>query len=358
MGKPTYILIIRHGESEGNCDKSVNRTTPNHLVPLTKKGHEQSERAGDLLVNFVHHKALINANPKRAKKSILFYTSPYLRTRQTCFNLIEKIKNEGDIQYTVQEETRMREQDFGNFQSSGSEMDRIWKERASYGHFFYRIPHGESAADVYDRVASFNESLYRQFRNEDFPNILVLVTHGIWSRVFLMKWFKWTYEEFESLTNIPHCKYIIMKIDPKTQKYHLLTKLDTWDDVSDDELRSEILKDLKENELNTNTDSFINHSNNADEIEMIISAQKSNIDFNKEKNKKIEEMYNQVHNKIHEPEPNRKFNNGETNKTSGGHNDSINPNDTEFRDRLISKFKVDNQSVCNSVESLENWKSN
>ena len=93
----------------------------------------------------------------------------------------------------------MREQDFGNFQPSLDEMELIWKERAQYGHFFYRIPHGESAADVYDRVASFMESLFRQFRSDDFPNILVLVSHGIWSRVFIMKWFKWSYEEFESL---------------------------------------------------------------------------------------------------------------------------------------------------------------
>lgn len=64
----------------------------------------------------------------------------------------------------------------------------MWQERADYGHFFYRIPDGESAADAYDRVSGFNESLWRSFGDDNFPSVCVLVTHGLMSRVFLMKW--------------------------------------------------------------------------------------------------------------------------------------------------------------------------
>ncbi len=39
---------------------------------------------------------------------------------------------------------------------------------------FYRIPNGESAADAYDRVSGFNESLWRQFGENDFASVLVL----------------------------------------------------------------------------------------------------------------------------------------------------------------------------------------
>jgi broad specificity phosphatase PhoE len=65
----------------------------------------------------------------------------------------------------------------------------MWSERADYGHFFYRIPNGESAADAYDRIAGFNESLWRQFGDAEFPSVCVLVTHGLMTRVFLMKWY-------------------------------------------------------------------------------------------------------------------------------------------------------------------------
>lgn len=53
-------------------------------------------------------------------------------------------------------------------------MERMWQERADYGHFFYRIPNGESAADAYDRVSGFNESLWRQFGEDDFASVCVL----------------------------------------------------------------------------------------------------------------------------------------------------------------------------------------
>lgn len=50
----------------------------------------------------------------------------------------------------------------------------MWQERADYGHFFYRIPNGESAADAYDRVSGFNESMWRQFGEDDFASVCVL----------------------------------------------------------------------------------------------------------------------------------------------------------------------------------------
>jgi broad specificity phosphatase PhoE len=209
-------VLIRHGESEGNRDKSVNQHIPNHKVELTTRGHEQARAAGVRLQKLL-----------KEDDSVLFYTSPYARTRQTLQGLLETVSESG-IPYKVHEEPRMREQDFGNFQSEAEEMEKVWTERAHYGHFFYRIPLGESAADVYDRCSGFNETLFRQFASDKFPSVLVLVTHGIWARVFLMKWYRWTYEEFESLKNLPHCQFVIMEKDAVTERYTLQTPLARW----------------------------------------------------------------------------------------------------------------------------------
>ena len=112
--------------------------------------------------------------------------------------------------------------------STGSiEMERMWQERADYGHFFYRIPNGESAADAYDRISGFNESLWRQFGDDDFPSVCVLVTHGLMTRVFLMKWYHWSVEYFEDLRNINHCEFVVMKQE-NNGKYALQTELRTW----------------------------------------------------------------------------------------------------------------------------------
>ena len=107
----------------------------------------------------------------------------------------------------------------------------MWQERADYGHFFYRIPNGESAADAYDRVSGFNESLWRSFGEDDFANVCVLVTHGLMTRVFLMKWYHFSVEYFEDLRNINHCEFVVMKLNPDNGKYVLQNNLRTWSEL-------------------------------------------------------------------------------------------------------------------------------
>lgn len=296
---------MRHGESEGNCDKNVNRHTPNHKVCLTTTGHEQAKQAGVVLGEFLRK---LQPSPRENNgdcapsnpRSVYFYTSPYQRARQTCVNIIEGIKNVPGVEYTVSEEARMREQDFGNFQSEPEETARIWEQRAHYGHFFYRIPHGESAADVYDRVTSFNESLYRKFERDDFPEVLVLVTHGIWARVFLMKWFRWSYEEFESLRNIPHCQFLVMKRDLEG-RYLLKTPLRKWDDLPELDVEDEVDKEFRQ-EVKFNSKQIVNPDDL--DIDSILKAQKAAIKENRKKDRELKQVYLQSMNKYiecHQP---------------------------------------------------------
>ena len=107
----------------------------------------------------------------------------------------------------------------------------MWQERADYGHFFYRIPNGESAADAYDRVSGFNESLWRSFGESDFASVCVLVTHGLMTRVFLMKWYHFSVEYFEDLRNMNHCEFVVMKLNEENGKYVLQNQLRTWSEL-------------------------------------------------------------------------------------------------------------------------------
>lgn len=280
-------MLVRHGESAANTDKSVNRFVANHNVKLTDRGHDQAREAGLVLRQFLQHESF----DEEGQRSISFYTSPYCRARQTCNEIIKGIKDLPGVKYDINEEPRMREQDFGNFQSTADEMKKIWEERAHYGHFFYRIPHGESAADVYDRISSFNESLFRRFQQDDFPNILVLVTHGIWARVFLMRWFRWSYEQFESLKNIPHCQYLIMKKNDK-HRYKLKSHLETWVEVPDDELQQQIESEVTQ-EVCFNSQHKITNPEDFD-IKVIIEAQQHTIQQMREKNKLIADAYNKA----------------------------------------------------------------
>lgn len=221
------IILVRHAQSEGNKNRDIHQFIPDHRVKLTTHGRGQAEEAGRQLRSLL-----------KPDDTIQFFTSPYRRTRETTEGILKTLTSDDPTpspfprhKIKVFEEPRLREQDFGNFQPCSAEMERMWQERADYGHFFYRIPDGESAADAYDRVSGFNESLWRQFGDEDFPSVCVLVTHGMMTRVFLMKWYHWSVEYFEDLRNVNHCEFIVMKHNDANGKYILQNELRTWSDL-------------------------------------------------------------------------------------------------------------------------------
>ncbi|CAM8963035.1 unnamed protein product [Rhodiola kirilowii] len=205
---PKRIILVRHGESQGNLDNSAYSTTPDYKIPLTELGLEQAREAGEKI------RRLISGEGKYDWK-VYFYVSPYERTRSTLREIGRSFSRKRVI--GVREECRIREQDFGNFQIE-ERMKAIKKTREKFGRFFYRFPEGESASDVYDRVSSFLESLWRDIdlnrlhQNPSQDLNLIIVSHGLASRVFLMKWFKWTVEQFEYLNNLGNCEVRVMQL--------------------------------------------------------------------------------------------------------------------------------------------------
>lgn len=206
--KPKRIILIRHGESEGNADKRMYGQKPDYALLLTDKGKKQAAAAGALLKELVQDEQL------------KFYVSPLYRTRQpfkqisTCFP---------DSQFLSKEEPRLREQEWGHLRSM-EECIEIENQRNDFGTFYFRIPDGESAADVYDRVSDFFNTLYRDFDRKDYPPNAVMVTHGMSIRLFLMRWFNYTVEEFELIANPHNCDMIVMELQD-SGKYTLSSPL-------------------------------------------------------------------------------------------------------------------------------------
>ncbi|KAL9129344.1 MAG: hypothetical protein Q9217_002182 [Psora testacea] len=215
-------------------NRDIHQTVPDHRVKLTPEGWKQAEEAGLKLRSLLH-----------CSDTLHFFTSPYRRTRETTEGILNSLtsataKPSPFPRHTIKvyEEPRLREQDFGNFQPNSVEMARMWQERANYGHFFYRIPNGESAADAYDRVSGFNESLWRSFGEEDFASVCVLVTHGLMTRVFLMKWYHFSVEYFEDLRNVNHCEFVVMELNEGSGKYVLQNQLRTWSEMREERANS------------------------------------------------------------------------------------------------------------------------
>jgi broad specificity phosphatase PhoE len=214
--RPQKLILIRHGQSLGNIDNKIYSQVPDNQINLSELGHEQAFQAGLSL------KEIINKNDKTK-----FYVSPFLRTKQTFKEISAHFTED---QYTYIEDPRLREQEWGNYQES-SQLDKIRVERRKVGKFYYRFPTGESGADVYDRASLFLTSLFREIDGESIMkqrrlNVenVVIVTHGLFIRLFLMRYFKWTVEEFEEVENSGNCEIIVL--EKKTLgRYELTTEL-------------------------------------------------------------------------------------------------------------------------------------
>jgi broad specificity phosphatase PhoE len=209
MARPRRIVLVRHGESEGNEDDSIYERVPDHALALTGKGVRQAEATGERL------RALFG------RERISAYVSPYRRTHQTlaAFGLDSRLLR-------VREEPRLREQDWGNWQ----DREDVRKQKAyrdAYGHFFYRFAQGESGADVYDRAGAFLESLWRSFEMPDHPPNVLIVTHGLTMRLFCMRWLHWTVAEFESLSNPGNAETRTLELGDDG-RYHLDRPFEQW----------------------------------------------------------------------------------------------------------------------------------
>ncbi len=194
--KPKRIILIRHGESAANVDRYLFGQIPDYTIELTKKGYQQAQQAGVRLKELV------------GEESIYFYVSPFWRTRSTFENIVKAIPRS---QFVYSEEPRLREQEWGYLRCN-EDFDKICRERREYGSFYYRIPGGESGTDVYDRIDDLLGSLYRDFRSQHFPDNCVLVTHSLTIRLFLMRYYHLTVEEFEQMLSPDNCELVVMTL--------------------------------------------------------------------------------------------------------------------------------------------------
>lgn len=208
--KPKRIFFVRHGQSQGNVDQKTHETIPDYKIPLTDVGLHQARDAGLRLRAILNKDPLYTAGFGR----LAFYTSPYIRTRQTLTEF-QKAFLPSQIERT-REDPRLREQEWGHLRAAEA-TDAIDVERQAYGTFFYRIPDGESGADVYDRCSGFLDTIHRDFEHEMYPEDVVVITHGFTMRVMLKRWLHWTVEQFHELANPANCSIYCIERDDSEQ---------------------------------------------------------------------------------------------------------------------------------------------
>ncbi len=175
------IKLVRHGTSKANTGELDPQLVGDFRIPLADVGREQARSAGARLAAAFLDGALV-------------YTSPYLRARQTLAGLLEGAGvSAGAVR--VYEDPRLREVDHGY-----ADIKQQQAMRETHGWFYYRYQGGESPADCFDRTSGFLEGMMRQVLRKSAPRVLI-VTHGLTIRCFVMRFLHLKVEEFEKILN-------------------------------------------------------------------------------------------------------------------------------------------------------------
>lgn len=175
------LKLVRHGQSLANTSEFDPQVQGDFRAPLTPLGHTQAFAAGQRIGRDFLEGALV-------------YASPYVRAQETLAGIFSATEGAA-LPCGVFEDPRLREVDHGY---SDVKTQETLRER--HGWFYYRYDGGESPADCYDRVSGFLESLMRQVERNGAKRVLV-VTHGLALRCFVMRFLHMTVAEFESIEN-------------------------------------------------------------------------------------------------------------------------------------------------------------
>lgn len=184
----TRLFLVRHGQSEGNIDKTVYFTVPDHKVTLTDLGRTQAAEAGKELADKLMEKAVV-------------FLSPYDRARETYDIMSKSLKNISSIQ----ENPLLREQEYKVF-SSMEDYSAVHKVKKAFGDFFYRYKRAESKADVYQRVFTFVNHLLLLKTLGKLDNNVIIVGHEIMIQMMLKVLDGSKYDE--TLTPIENCEIV------------------------------------------------------------------------------------------------------------------------------------------------------
>ena len=201
------IILIRHGESEGNKDHTIYRTKPDHAIELTEFGKQQAIEVGKQL------KELLNPN-----ETNILISSTYTRALQTSFKIIAEAHECID---SVRESVLLREQEQGD--SYKMDILPIERERKKIGKWYYRYPNGESAVDVYQRLLMFDYQLVAPLENK--VDTLIIVAHARTIQVYLMILLGLSHIEWAELPAIANCYPIVLKHDFDSGGYRLTKPL-------------------------------------------------------------------------------------------------------------------------------------
>jgi NAD+ kinase len=168
---PMNLVLVRHGESEGNVARQFSKNGDhslytaefknrhNSLLRLTDTGREQARIAGQW----------IRANIRRV--FFRYYVSEYIRAKETAAYL-------GFLGAKWYADFYLRERDWGKLDLESDEVRKTRfaedMKRKELDSFYWTPPDGESMAQICFRIDRVLDTLHRECDGED----VIIVCHG------------------------------------------------------------------------------------------------------------------------------------------------------------------------------------
>lgn len=212
MAMPEHLVLVRHGESEGNVAHRFSRQgddrwmTPEFKARhssqyrLTQRGWEQARAAGEW----------IRANI--AEHFDAYYTSEYLRAMETSHGL-----NFPGVEWEASK--YLREREMGRFDAlSFTEREERYREAVADRErdaYYWVPPDGESMAALCLRMEKVLDTLHRETAGQR----VLIVAHGDVIRALRVCIERVPQHLYTQLEDVPNCSvWHYARRDPETEK--------------------------------------------------------------------------------------------------------------------------------------------
>ncbi len=228
---PSYVWIVRHGESAGNIARhaaeaaqlpSVDIALRDCDVPLSELGERQADALGTWFGNM----------PEDRRPTVIL-SSPYERAKETADRIRRRM---GEDAPPVIYDERLREREFGI-------LDRLTKVgialhqpqqaelRKLLGKFYHRPPGGESWCDIILRLRSVIDSMSIEFAGER----VLIVCHSVVVLCFRYLFERMTEDEILAIDRsheVANCSVTSYANDPKRAQRGSAMALETFNFVA------------------------------------------------------------------------------------------------------------------------------
>lgn len=188
------ILLIRHAESLEDVDPTMHNIADDSVVGLTEFGKIQAKELGQWIVNKIGPSAklkVVLSASNRAKETWSVIASGF--TYPVEISVDERIRN---LNWgSISLETRAT----------------IEAERYAIGVLHYCFPGGTNTPEYVQAIDEFAEEVILGCLEPDFPEHIIVITHGFALRVIARSLLVIAEDEFRKLRNPPNGYHLELK---------------------------------------------------------------------------------------------------------------------------------------------------